>query len=238
MCRWRDTYAASTTQTYVIELKRFLEYVDDLAGTRLRKCVPTTECPTPRTVTATNAHYAAIYQKAPLWLKAVLAMCRDTGMRRGEAAAIRPCDWQEDTNVVTISRKKGAQSKLPLTPALAQMFRAARMQSQVEPVIRSLGYQGSGDAGTNIWAAFDRAKAAAGLADLDLTIHDLRRTVAQAVYDNTHDVRIVQQILGHKRLTSTLHYLVRGNPEEIAAHLQAAQAPCLTDMKLATEVKQ
>jgi len=40
-----------------------------------------------------------------------------------------------------------------------------------------------------------------------LTPHDLRRTVAKRVYDITCDLRIVQQLLGHRHITSTLHYI-------------------------------
>jgi integrase len=37
--------------------------------------------------------------------------------------------------------------------------------------------------------------------------HDLRRTVATNLYRETHDLRAVQQYLGHSRIDSTTHYL-------------------------------
>ena len=40
-----------------------------------------------------------------------------------------------------------------------------------------------------------------------LTPHDLRRTMARAVYRATHDLRDVQSLLGHQSLTSTMWYL-------------------------------
>lgn len=40
-----------------------------------------------------------------------------------------------------------------------------------------------------------------------LTAHDLRRTTATRIYDATRDVRLVQALLGHGDLGSTLWYL-------------------------------
>ncbi len=37
--------------------------------------------------------------------------------------------------------------------------------------------------------------------------HDLRRTTARNVYDKTKDLRLVQALLGHSDLNSTLWYL-------------------------------
>jgi integrase len=42
-----------------------------------------------------------------------------------------------------------------------------------------------------------------------LTLHDLRRTQANNVYDRTRDLRCVQAALAHRNLRSTLHYLDR-----------------------------
>ncbi len=41
----------------------------------------------------------------------------------------------------------------------------------------------------------------------ELTLHDLRRTVAKSAFAVTGDLRVVQQLLGHARLNTTSDYL-------------------------------
>ena len=53
---------------------------------------------------------------------------------------------------------------------------------------------------------FAATRKAAGVSK-QLTPHDLRRTTAGAVYDGSQDLRLVQALLGHRHLTSTLWYL-------------------------------
>jgi integrase len=43
----------------------------------------------------------------------------------------------------------------------------------------------------------------------DYTFHDLRRTMAEKAYAVTHDLRVVQSLLGHDALYSTAYYLQR-----------------------------
>lgn len=51
-----------------------------------------------------------------------------------------------------------------------------------------------------------------------LTAHDLRRTTAVAVYEQTKDLRVAQAVLGHADLTSTLWYLDHHlTPVDVAA---------------------
>src|SRR5208337_405794 len=71
------------------------------------------------------------------------------------------------------------------------------------------------------------------------TIHDLRRTCARELYDKTHDLRLVQQLLGHRNLSSTLAYIGITTTEDLREALAAIPRPELyTTIPLATEVKQ
>lgn len=54
----------------------------------------------------------------------------------------------------------------------------------------------------------------AGIADL--RPHDLRRTTATNLYIATHDLRAVQQYLGHDNMASTVSYLAPLSKEELA----------------------
>ena len=52
--------------------------------------------------------------------------------------------------------------------------------------------------------------------NLQLTLNDLRRTTADAAYEATKDLRIVQHLMGHRSLSSTLRYLERKDPARLS----------------------
>lgn len=58
----------------------------------------------------------------------------------------------------------------------------------------------------SLQGAFVRLRKSLGITR-KLTPHDLRRTTARNVYDKTKDLRLVQALLGHSDLNSTLWYL-------------------------------
>ena len=47
-----------------------------------------------------------------------------------------------------------------------------------------------------------------------MNAHDLRRSAATILYMATKDLRVPQQLLGHKNLASTLAYLAPMAPDE------------------------
>ena len=53
----------------------------------------------------------------------------------------------------------------------------------------------------------------------DWTWHDLRRTAAHRLYERTGDLRIVQSLLGHKAMMTTLYYLNAQRVVLSATHL-------------------
>lgn len=65
--------------------------------------------------------------------------------------------------------------------------------------------------------------------------HDLRRTLAVHVLEATGDVREVQAVLGHKRLTTTMHYLDHDLTPVRASVLEKAKLLALGNI---TEAKQ
>jgi integrase len=62
-----------------------------------------------------------------------------------------------------------------------------------------------------------------------ITPHDLRRTTARRVYDNTRDLRIAQAVLGHSNLKSTLWYLQDNLTEVPISALELAKLNPLTE---------
>jgi integrase len=62
-----------------------------------------------------------------------------------------------------------------------------------------------------------------------ITAHDLRRTTATRVYSATRDIRLVQAMLGHGNLGSTVWYLDHHLQEVQIEHLELAKLNVTTE---------
>lgn len=109
--------------------------------------------------------------------------------------------------------KGNVHQVLPLTPDLAAAFQS--LPTGIDPhapIVNSLRAKnrpgnrpGPKPRFTKQWKAL---KERCGVR-ADLRIHDLRRTVAEDTWQATHDLRQVQQILGHHSITTTAKYLAQ-----------------------------
>ncbi len=75
-----------------------------------------------------------------------------------------------------------------------------------------------------IGRAWQKAKKKAH-ANPSLWMHDLRRTAAVALYEVSKDLRVVEQMLGHKSLSSTITYLEHRDPGKLRPYLEAIYKP-------------
>ena len=234
---WEETLSLATAYAYIKGLKRFLRFVDTELSTRLHRLVPRKLQPQPRKRLCPDDEYGRILDASPTWLRIFLELCRSVGLRHGEALTITPSALSAESRRVVLRRKDQGTSDLPLTPELFEAFHFCASQAPDKPVIQTLG---GPESHKGVYTAWERAKKKAG-ADPNLIIHDLRRTAATRVYEQTHDLRTAQQLLGHRSLSSTLLYLAPLNTEKLAEAISAA-APRrhgeLLKLKPATEVKQ
>ncbi len=208
--------------------------MDTIHGTSHASHIPRMAQPQPRKKTCTDDDFNAILAHSPLWLRIFLQLCRTLGLRHNEAMQLKPTALNEDTATLIFDRKNWGTSDLPLTDELLAAIRLSKTQDPDAPVVSTLGAPTTTKA---IYEAFHRAIKAAGT-DPELHIHDLRRTAATRIYTQTHDLRTVQQFLGHRQLSATFAYLAPlSNPELAHAITNAAPAD-LSTMKNATEVKQ
>ncbi len=161
----------------------------------------------PRNTTAPVREVEAVLSYVPVWVRLVMLLAWDCGLRIGTAVSVRPRDLT-DGNLQTRT-KKGNYTNTPASPrvlALAQA--AASMGSPDEPMVRLLGckqstvYLRSQAARKHI----SRAQAALGLQGR-WTPHDLRRSAAREMYNRTRDLRKAQALLGHRALAQTAWYL-------------------------------
>jgi integrase len=160
-----------------------------------------------------------------LWLLYLL-----TGLRRGELLALTwdAVDW--DRRVLHVTQtKQGRPHVLPATDAVAELLRAQPRMLGNPHVFPSPVKPGAAWHPHAVKQAWVRLRKRAGMPDL--TLHDLRRTVAASMADNGESELIIAAVLGHAaQSVTTRHYAhvahdpVRGALERHAARVMAVYA--------------
>jgi len=234
---WKAQFTRSTAYTYRCALRRFLLWVDKLHQTDHAASLPKLPIPLARTVTADDAEFQRLYFLADNWMRAILLLTRTLGLRHSEALAITPRHLDKHSMTVSFPRKCEGTSQLPLSNDLAQLFAAAQAIDPDQPIVTTL--RGHSVSRSAVGAHFNALKRRARV-NPALHIHDLRRTAATRVYEETADLRVAQQLLGHTRLETTLHYLgtIDTNKLRDAVTRTAPQLTTLDTMPPASEAKQ
>ena len=144
-------------------------------------------------------------------------MCSDLAIRSGTATTLTPGNYDADSRTLTFRTKYQSAQRLPVTAELAALL--DKCKDADLPFISQLEGSHGNKSSTRatpalmrpisqvvMTATYRRLKNRLGITR-KLTPHDLRRTTARRVYDATRDLRLVQALLGHADLQSTLWYL-------------------------------
>lgn len=128
----------------------------------------------------------------------MLRLANELGMRRGEVAQVHPeRDLVKDlVGWSLIVHGKGSRNRvLPLPTELAETLQAAPE-----------GYLFPSPNGGHLTPHWVGTLVSRALAD-GTTMHQLRHLCATEVHDQTHDLRLVQTLLGHASLATTQRYV-------------------------------
>lgn len=158
----------------------------------------------------------------------MLLLASRAGLRRVEIARLR---WDDvaDTHLVVREGKGGHSRIVPLVPQLRAELgavRRRRLRGELED-----GWRYRVDPGSR-WVFPARAGGpmspdtvgpiiTRGLG-AEATSRDLRRRFATRAHQGTHDLRAVQELLGHASITTTQVYVAVGGDDLVAAVLAAA----------------
>ena len=138
--------------------------------------------------------------------KAALSVAYGCGLRVSEIVHLKVADIDSARMLVRVEQGKGRKDRyVMLSPELLELLRAwwrmARPQGWLFP---------GRDAGQPITArqlnrALKTAAASAGL-DKPVSMHNLRHCFATHLLERKTDVRVIQALLGHKKLDTTARY--------------------------------
>jgi integrase/recombinase XerD len=138
--------------------------------------------------------------------KAALSVAYGCGLRVSEIVHLKVADIDSARMLVRVEQGKGRKDRyVMLSPELLELLRAwwrtARPQGWLFP---------GRDAGQPITArqlnrALKMAAASAGL-DKPVSMHTLRHCFATHLLERKTDVRVIQALLGHKKLDTTARY--------------------------------
>ena len=138
--------------------------------------------------------------------RAVLMTCYGAGLRISEAVSLKVGDIDSSRMLIHVREGKGAQDRVTmLSPALLEMLRTYwRFQRPADWLFPAIKPHKHISAAT----VQQICREAAHLAGFSkrVTPHTLRHSFATHLLENGADIRIIQSLLGHKRIDTTAHY--------------------------------
>jgi len=154
--------------------------------------------------------------------RAVIMLAVGCGLRRAEIAGLRWCDFDDQSRTLFVKGKASNERMVPV-PAEVYAALAPIRSAQSAPIIaRQAGAPGCLSPFT-IWDIVNRVLKDAGvkMASGDgRSTHSLRHTCASDVLDQSGDLRVVQQMLGHADLKTTSIYLRVANLGDVRSAME------------------
>lgn len=160
--------------------------------------------------------------------RAALSLAYGAGLRAAEVCNLKLVDIDSDRMLIHVDQGKGSKDrKVMLSPGLLNLLREWWREARPEgwlfpgkPKINPISPR-------QLNRAFTSAKNMAGV-NPNATLHTLRHSFATHLLEANTDVRVIQVLLGHAKLTTTAQYTHVAtktikdtiSPFEMLAHLQ------------------
>jgi len=138
--------------------------------------------------------------------KAALSVAYGAGLRVSEVASLKIVDIDSERMVIRVEQGKGRKDRyVMLSPHLLKLLRAWWLQARPQGWL----FPGQNPVNHLTTRQFSRlfhgAKDAAGI-DKRVSLHTLRHCFATHLLEQKVDIRLIQVLLGHKKLETTAHY--------------------------------
>jgi len=144
--------------------------------------------------------------------QAALGVAYGAGLRASEVVHLSVTDIDSERRVIRVEQGKGQRDRYAmLSPTLLELLRSWWRHAHAHRQILPGGWLFPGQNPVNplstrqLNRAFHRARKAAGI-DKAVSLHSLRHAFATHLLEHHEDIRIIQVLLGHKKLENTARY--------------------------------
>jgi len=144
--------------------------------------------------------------------RAALSVAYGVGLRASEVVSLKLADIDSNRMVIRVEQGKGRKDRYAmLSEPLLHLLRAWWLAGRERNVMLPGGWLFPGQNPVNplttrqLRRAFDGAKVAAGI-DKRVSLHTLRHCFATHLLEQKVDIRVIQVLLGHKKLDTTARY--------------------------------
>ncbi len=236
----RSEAASATTMNMAVSALRFFFGVTLGRGDA---AVGMTTVRTPRRlpVILSPQEVGRLLDAAPgLKYRAALSLAYGAGLRASEVVSLKVCDIDSERLVIRIEQGKGRKDRYAmLSDPLLHLLRAWWLAARNRGVMLPGGWLFPGQNPVNplttrqLNRAFHDAKAAANI-NKRVSLHTLRHCFATHLLEQKVDIRVIQVLLGHKKLDTTAQYSQVANTTLRAVKSPLEQLPTKEKKKKAS----
>lgn len=138
--------------------------------------------------------------------KAALSVAYGGGLRAAEVCALKVVDIDSERMLIRVERGKGGKDRnVMLSPSLLELLRDYWREARPQGWLFHGKPTGTPLSARQLNRAFTTAKQMAGITK-KATLHTLRHSFATHLLEQNTDVRVIQVLLGHAKLSTTARY--------------------------------
>jgi integrase/recombinase XerD len=144
--------------------------------------------------------------------KAALSVAYGSGLRASEVCHLRVADIDSERMILHVVDGKGQRDRnAMLSPGLLKILRAWYREGREKRRLLPSGWLFPGQNPVNpisprqLNRVFHNARSEAGI-EKQVSLHSLRHAFATHLLEQHEDIRVIQVLLGHKKITNTMRY--------------------------------
>ena len=232
-------HTPTTKSSYCSRLRQVLRWLwEEHGAPKLDGAVQRFPGIRPRNVTTNRETIEALLGKASPDIQMMVLLCSDLAIRSGTAVKMGPRHYDREAGTLQFRTKMDEALTMPITNSIENLIGRCDL-SNPRPFVTQLHDQGPGNHRKNdtMDVAGIRKRYNKLMDKISpnkrITFHDLRRTAAVRMYEQTGDLRMVQALIGHRNLPSTIWYLDHDLRPVSRATLELIKRPPGPERKLA-----